>query len=211
MKKSIIPFSIMLAAILTLQSCSRSPASPQNIQNSPNLQLFPMAVGNSWTYTKSNYDASGNVTASMNATLTIPRDTTISGETWYFYAYHGTIYWTTRADGVWRWPFTPGEITTPSLYLKYPTVAGDTISDSNTVFTRTITTTLSLDSLTTTPLGNFHCVLYRQSDFRNDTLYSEEYMYYSPGIGWIATDEYRQDSLGRHKAFRQELISYSLK
>ncbi len=200
-----------LAVSIFVISCSKNPNSPLVSQTNQNHQLFPMAIGNSWTYKKSNLDLTGNVTSTINVTLNIPRDTTIASETWYFYAYHGTIFWTTRTDGIWRWAFVAGQPSFPTLFLKYPTSIGDTITDTSSIYSKYITVTISLDSLKATPSGTYHCILYRQSYFWNDTLQSEDYLYYSVGVGWVATDAYAVDSLGRHKTYRNELISCLIK
>lgn len=216
MLKRILFISIAGIIILIIQGCSKTATSPE--QDKPDVkkpQLFPMAVGNSWKYQAISYDTTGQDAITGPAVLDIPRDTVVSNETWYYSSAHGTIYWVTRSDGLWRWENPFNAANTPSLYLKYPTSVGDTIITRKTPYSKTVTTTVSLDSLVETDTGNFYCVTYRQSNYSGDTLKTEEYLYYALGVGWVADEVYNVVFNRNIKVVRihtrMKLMSYTIK
>jgi hypothetical protein len=196
--------------LLIIMGCSKNPASSSARPGPSGHDLFPMAIGNSWTYETTAYDSAGNVNGSSTATLTMPRDTVVASETWFFYAFHGTIFWRTRADGVWRMPVVQGVADSPVLYYKYPTIVGDTVTISDDGTTRQTMATLSLDSAAVTAAGAYRCVLYCQTAVSNNVLISQEYLYFAPGVGWTASDKYVIDLHGRRKISRIALTAYTV-
>ncbi len=122
-------------------------------------EIYPMAIGNTWTYEVVDFDTSGIEESRDTIWTTVVRDTVIEGETWYVTeslddedGIH-LSYCTSRSDGFWAdWP-------EEQLYYKYPANVGDRyMVDEDTVVVE------SLSESVTVPAGQFNCVRYNVRD-----------------------------------------------
>jgi hypothetical protein len=212
MKNSILRAFMAAFLCLALQNCSNN--SPTSGGGGGVIgKLFPLQIGNSWTYKTSYYDSLGHVIATVKVTDSIPRDTVVSGETWYFYADQGTLFWTNRSDGVWRWPVIIGQTNPPVLFYKYATYKGDMAADSTDPAMITVISTISADSaITTDSLGTFsRCCVYREDNFSGGVLVSTAYSCFAPDVGLILRESYHIIPPPTYKISRKELTRYLLK
>lgn len=197
--------------LLLINACSE-----EDIEEEVPLEIYPLKVGNSWTYQRfaSSKDDSAKVINDIS--INIVRDTLINGNYYYLYDYNGntsTEININKDDGFYinnidR--FHENDV----FQYKYPCKIGDTwerIEFDEHINQTTITLVKALNTKITVPYGNIECIEYER--FRvslvrtNDTLYFLEHFYLKPGLGLVKSihtykntfdgiyEEYRIDEL----------------
>ncbi|MBI5323749.1 MAG: hypothetical protein HZB41_00430 [Ignavibacteriae bacterium] len=173
-------FTIVL--IFLIYGCGDSGTDSNDSKN----EIWPLAVGNTWTYFVYSYHRYNKDTVKQYDTIThyVSGKKTIAGEDWYFVTSVGrrpNMIFTNRKDGLWGYEFkdsTNINVDSAKLGFKYPTYLNETHpNDSDGI------KTISLNSAVITPAGKFNCIKY---------IYikrpSEE-IYLCPGVGLIKTEQ----------------------
>lgn len=148
-------------------------------------EIIPLNVGNTWEYTITLYDSTGNVKNTSIEYRQIISDTLVEGERWYKANFLG-YYIANRSDGVWqrnlRFPYIgeSQELSDPFLRIPFPLELNESITIRSQTYTL-----LSNDIKVTVPAGTFTCYLYRLNLPPSVGGVSEYFLYYSPGVGLI--------------------------
>jgi hypothetical protein len=171
----------------------------------PVKEIWPLKVGNQWTFEDQVLDSAGNVVQLDTTIWLITKDTVIQGATWYIFTINGVPDpevqpGANRSDGVWAWDGSSG-----FLAWKYPTAVGDTWL----IWTDTATVE-SINETVAVPAGTFVCLKYKWVGDRDpDRAYQCHYL--SPGIGRVKTEEFFRTAGGFvFVRFRNELISFTV-
>ena len=171
----------------------------------PVKDIWPMKVGNQWTFEDQVLDSAGNVLQLDTTIWLIAKDTVIQGETWHIITINDVRDpeiqpGAKRSDGVWAWDGSSGY-----LVWKYPA----TVGDSWMIWTDTATVE-SINETAAVPAGTFVCVKYKWvGDRDQNRVYQCHYL--SPGIGRVKTEEFFRTAGGFvYVRFRNELISSNL-
>ena len=177
--KSKYLFFALLAFIIF--GCGDNNTNPDNSSK----EIYPLAVGNSWSYQVMSYHGANknDVIILDTVTVTIIDKININGEEWFYGSNNGkklNQILTIRKDGIWEINFqdsTKINSDFATMTLKYPTFINDRVSSKDGL------QTVSLNSEITTPLGIFSCIKYV------DVNEPSHAMFYSPGIGFIKSVE----------------------
>lgn len=166
-------FKLLLIGLFSIiaVSCSDSTSN-----NEPMKELFPLKIGNKWTYQITKNDS---ISTSYND---IQKDTVVNGETWYIVLRDGEPVFTSKnkSDGMWIM-FGNEKV----LFYKYPATLNDEYM-AGAVSVKVV----SLNKQITVPAGTFECIQYH-------TVYSdkEEYdEFFCPGTGTIKIIAYEINS-----------------
>ena len=133
-------------------SCRRDDSGVSSTEGD---EIVPLKIGNQWVYENISYDTLGQLITTVLDTVTIAKDTTMSGEQWFRLV--GSVGYsfdvTNRANGYNY--FFNGAI----LQYKYPVA----LNERYQTFVATPNDTMvvsSLNALTSTPLGTFTAYKY---------------------------------------------------
>jgi len=191
MKNILIVIFLMFSTI----SCKQEESNPVGSNTNSSKTMFPLAVGNVWTYTYTSYDSIGNITSQGYSIDTVLSDTTINSEKWYTFG-RGSFY-IAKEGGVWTMP--PEE-----LHFKYSANPGESYSASG----QTVTV-LSISKSVTVPAGTFQCIGYKFQFFPGSQSYAE--LYLGAGVGLVSNSFYSAKVSGEvYKLHSIELQSYTL-
>ena len=172
----------IISIVFLLNNCGESGTSTDNSSK----ELWPLSVGNTWTYFVYSYHRYNSDTVKPFDTITyyISGKKSINGEDWYYITSIGKstkVIFTNRSDGLWGYNFkdsTNINIDSAKLVFKYPTYLNETYpNDTNGI------KTISLNSEVNTPAGIFNCIKYitvKNSNFD---------IYFYPGVGQIKTEQ----------------------
>lgn len=204
----LLVFLLLILSIPLLFSCSNS-TSPENV--APD-EVIPLTMGNSWSYTYTNYDENGDETSSFPRESTIDKDTTISDLTCYAYSNHHSAWYTNLDDGYSSYSLNASsENEATMLMFKYPATKGDIYGDSEYRVE-----VISINEKITVTAGTFNVLHY--STTISDDSYMNDYeivsleSFISPGIGLVNRMFIAKDSNGEEFIINsEELDSYSLK
>lgn len=172
-------FSIVL--IFIINGCGDSGTNTNN----KNDVIWPLKVGNTWTYNVYSYHRYNEDTVKPYDTITyyISGKKTINGEDWFYLSAIGKSthnIMTNRDDGLWGLNFKDSnniDIDSAILLYKYPTYLNEYYpNDTNGL------KTISLNTLVTSSAGNFNCILLINIK-RNDKLFL------SPRFGLIKSEQ----------------------
>ncbi|HVP36985.1 MAG TPA: hypothetical protein VMT04_08330 [Terriglobales bacterium] len=200
---SVIYIVALLFLLIIVSGCK----SNSKLTNpGPVKQIWPLAVGNEWTFQETEVDSAGNVLSADTSVWAVSKDTMIGSERWYIITVNDTIDpeminpLTNRSDGLW------GGGPSGGLIFKYPATVNDTFMIGNQV-----TIVVSIHATVMVPAGTFVCYNYEWPEPpSSDRPYQFHYM--SPGIGFVKAEEYHKTPGGYiYLNFRSELISYVLK
>jgi len=200
-------FSITLVYILLILSCSENNTD----SNDPKKEIWPLAVGNKWTYTFFSYHSSNVDSIKNKGTFEyyIPYSKIVDGVEWFAFAELGdnpNIFFANKSDGLWvtehlhdTSDFNPQNT---GLAYKYPTYVGEYNPKDSSGFK-----TVSINDLLNTPAGSFNCIKYIQAKDETSS------MYLAPGIGLVKTQQITHiDTIAKDTSWvGQILISYELK
>ena len=143
--------------------------------------LIPLAVGNSWTYSRSDYDTLGKVTTTYTYPTRIEYDTIVGG-----------VHWFSLLDvdvSVWYRDSVAGVVMYPSnkLLYKYPASKQDSFPAAIGTYTMKV---ISIDTTINVTAGTFTCYAYLEANPPDS--YFIYYYYVSPGIGVVKSEAYRR-------------------
>lgn len=134
--------------------------------------IFPLKVGNKWTYSQKTLLKDGTVTDTGTFSWTIIGEALIEGEKWFWLSYSvgGGYFITSRQDGMYR--YLPN-LKIGGLMYKYPGIVGEQFLSAYEVSNRfdsfrLFTIQMSVDSLNEVvkvPSGNFNCIKYHTPSF----------------------------------------------
>lgn len=169
---------------------------------SQTTQIMPLRLGNSWSYLSEQFDINGHVISSEAITWSVQSDTIIDSETWYRTIVLQNIdpyttFFTNRSDGLWQKVSWEGD--SDSHLAKYPALAGEAFSQTGM---DSVTVEL-INKGVTVPAGSFICYKYH---INQSQVNADYYSYFSPGVGLIMTEDYRDSSI----FIRETLLSYRL-
>jgi hypothetical protein len=165
-----------------------------------NSSIWPLKIGNQWTYEWLESDSLGTVLGVDTIVLEVAKDTLIQSETWYIITEDGartdrSSPTTSRQNGIWIWE------TSAVFFAKYPAAVNDTfICGTDTV------TVESVNDTVITPAGTFICYRYRYHEISGDRPYQDRC--FAPGVGFIEGDEYYKTGSDLiYQKYRGRLIS----
>lgn len=191
-----------LPLALLILGCSNNNKS---LNPSQDKQIWPLKVGNEWTYEDRLLDSAGRTVHVDTSVFAVIKDTLIQGERWYVFTYNGVrdpegSLGTIRSDGLWT--NGPSE----GLVFKYPAAVNDTFmmgTDTSIVE--------SIHDTVTVPAGTFVCINYKWVG-GSEPNRTHQYHYMSPGVGFIKAEEYYKTAGGYvYPKIRTVLISYTLR
>ncbi len=200
-------FSIALFCLLLALSCSDNNTD----SNDSKKEIWPLAVGNKWTYASFSYYNSNTDSIRYNDTIVffVSSSRIIDGVEWFAFGILGeapNTYMTNKSDGVWdcdkledTLDFNPQNT---SLHFKYPTIVGEYNPKDSSIYK-----TISINDLIKTPAGSFNCVRYiRTTNVSNS-------IFLSPNIGLVKSERITNIDPNTNDTTwaGQILISYELK
>jgi len=185
-------------------------------QEKPNLDLVPLAVGNTWNYAR--FAISVNYRDTMSVVIVDEDQLEYDGRPYTAYTqfnyfnFNDNPYpwrWMVRTDKDGHYQFASIIVSSQSgidtlvindLVYKYPAEIGDStfvkrfkfaggVKNEIVVFDTVIYTLISKDEEIETPAGTFSCYVYKhyRPPFALDVLYGDYvYEYFVPGIGKVA-------------------------
>lgn len=160
-------------------------------------KIYPLALGNSWTFERKTYNDSGIVTKVETLIDSIERDTIIEDERWFFMS---PVWLTNRNDGVY---YFYGQ-RLPEVLYKYPAQVGDPLACINCAFNNLV---YSTDTTLSHDLGPMYCYEYMTVYGWGDTSYS----FVAPGIGPVKSMTYwRTNETANRLGSIKTLIKYNL-
>ena len=208
-KSKLIIFTLLVTSWIL--GCSETSSGP-----STSSVIMPLAVGKEWVTKTTYYDSTGKSFDSRIDTLTMVSTKIIDSTTYYLNQF-GQGY-TNKSDGLWlaywvsdRFPFVPYPVSI-GLPMVRDTISlqGPNISD----FIYAILTVESTNSPVTVAAGKFSCYKnhFRYYLLSDNSLYFEEFHYYSPNVGMIKKEQYVMDgTLAFFRIMSEELTSMVLK
>ncbi|TAL67227.1 MAG: hypothetical protein EPN82_14730 [Bacteroidetes bacterium] len=171
-------FSLLL--IFILNGCGDSSTDETNSKK----EIWPLAVGNSWTYYVYSYHRYNEDTVKPYDTITyyVSGKKTLNGEDWFYFSAVGRSIHNlmiNRNDGFWGINFKDSNninIDSAVLLYRYPTYLNETYpTDTNGL------KTISLNTLVTSSAGDFNCIFFIG-------IKSNEKLFLSPGFGLIKNE-----------------------
>lgn len=205
--------SISVFVLLAQLGCKSNPSTTSS--NTAIQDIFPLKVGNSWTYLQTYYDTGDTI----SGTLSVTGEETYHGFHAYFYSLSGPVYNIDYYSGpnVYSVAATD-KIHNPHISLHYPMNIGETFLLDSASWDPPYTETLKLiqnSELISTPAGVFNCVHFQlfsgnvlQSTTDSTAIRDD---YYAPGIGLVRFRDYNMYNGKRYIYSTVELISYVVK
>jgi hypothetical protein len=185
-----VQFILLPLIVFVLIGCSEDDSNPTTPAETK--VLMPLAVGNYWIYDSYNYANGMLQRRDLDTTIITATLTDDDGFLWFMHA--GWLPYRNSAYGL--------EMAYGGLRFKYPATLGDRIefptSDPYAI------EVINLDTLVTTPLGDFNCIRYSFGEL-NST--SRTFDCYCPGVGLVRKDYFRPDD---EPYSYSELIEYHL-
>jgi hypothetical protein len=169
-------------------------------------------MGNSWSYTYTDYDENGDETSSFTRESTIDKDTTISDITCYRYSDHYLAWYTNMDDGYSAYSLNASSKNEATMLMyKYPATKGDIYGDSEYSVE-----VISINEKITVSAGTFNVIHYSITLGSNSFMNSYEIVslesFIAPGIALVKRVFIVKDSNGEEFIINsEELESYSLK
>lgn len=179
--------SCIIILSFLIVSCGDKGTNPENT----NKEIYPLAVGNTWTYLVYSINSSDMILGEPFDTLsyTVTDRITINGQNWFFITPDGSkspaMIATNKADGFWAITYKKSDsiekyIESARMWYKYPTFINDKFPTSTIG-----KITLSLNAKRVTPAGTFNCIRYLG---QSQTVLKFNGIYLSPGIGMVEYD-----------------------
>ena len=158
-------------------------------QDNSSKEIYPLAVGNSWSYQVMSYNSTNKDSVKIFDTLTtyVYKKITINGEDWYSISPDGKsskVLLINRKDGLWGCIIEDSsKINIDSAFLgfKYPTFVNDSNIKNGKGYL-----TVNLNNEVSTILGKFNCIRYIDI---HDQILESNGTYISPGVG-VVKDEF---------------------
>lgn len=166
--------------------------------------MMPLTLGNSWTYDDTSYTYPGFIQYSGTFTVTLTGSTIMKGKKYELF--DDILTGPTRNDGEGTWRLSIDSSHSEYLLYKYPGFVGDTFNFDTVTFTSAnlqeltiygYTKIITTDTLITVPSGTFKCYGYESDNFtiKDGKLYSKDFYYASPNIGFIKGETYSLDRI----------------
>ncbi|MFH1051942.1 MAG: hypothetical protein V1779_13555 [bacterium] len=202
MKRSYYFLLVLFSVSIFTQSCEENSTEP-NINNDV---LIPLKVGNYWKALFYDYDFGGEPDT---VGIYVVKDSVWNNEKIYRISqspdsidYEAPFY-INRYDGCY---FLFDVKSNPILYFKFPVKEGETYMS--------IVGTMCVEKINveyTVPAGTFKCYKY-VTEYAMDDVINKTIIYFSPGIGQIATENYYKDNnRDMYLESKWELIEYKVK
>ena len=178
MKSKYLFFALLAFVIL---GCSDNNTN----QDNSSKEIYPLAVGNSWSYQVMSYNSTNKDSVKIFDTLTtyVYKKITINGEDWYSISPDGKsskVLLINRKDGLWGCIIEDSsKINIDSAFLgfKYPTFVNDSNIKNGKGYL-----TVNLNNEVSTILGKFNCIRYINI---HDQILENNGTYVAPGIGMV--------------------------
>jgi hypothetical protein len=176
--------------------------------SSDSSTIFPLATGNTWTYTESKYYSNGQSYATTTYTVSIV-DAKFAGTDLWFACTdtrgEDTTWITRRFDGIWVYPM--GTSYPQFMLLQYPADAGDSFASGPDGLTQV--TVQGTTYTRVVPAGSFSpCYGYKRVTIGRTDYFMQ---YFSPGIGSVEEMTYSQKTGGgEYMSVRSQLQSYHI-
>lgn len=199
-------FSAILIAILTtalIGGCSDDDVTDPVIPESKTL--MPLAVGNSWSYSKMTRLYTDGSIEIDKSTVEITGDTTHVEDIWYTTS---AGEYMNKVDGLYIHFYYILGTYGPVVY-RYPARAGDTYTNPALDGT-SLVTVISLSKAINVPAGQFNCVGYNSIINNADGFWSTN-RYFAPDVGNVLTESWDvRDENDTVLYIREELTRYEL-
>ncbi len=157
--------------------------------------IWPLAVGNSWTY---EYEEEDDL-----VTITIIDKVVIDGNTWYL-IYADELALRNDSEGVWGAEYWNGEIDDEGLIVKYPIDVGDTFNENYEDEVLMYYWTCTSKNATFGQYNN--CYEYEEIRLDEDDDDYYHYLYFKPDIGYLGNE----GIYGGTQQYRMILKSYNI-
>ena len=187
----------LLISSLILSSCSKE--SNPIIYQGKTDEIYPLAIGNKWEYSKSAYDINYNIISKDTFSTEIDMSYLKNGVEWF--GIKGSWYQISKqSDGIWSQYTQAPDEPTPGLLYKYPTFSGDSYPYWKVISTQEI---IKIG------LGYFRTIHYKY--LRNSETKEYDDYFLCPGIGMIKYNRVRKDSTGKfYIEIGEELLKYTV-
>lgn len=187
----------LLVFSLIIFACS-SETNPI-IHQGVNDELYPLAIGNKWEYSRSIFDINFDIIAKDTFSREIDMSYLKNEVEWFGIAF-SWLQISKQSDGIWvqhtQAPVEPF----PSLMYKYPTYSGDSYP-----YWKVITT----QKIIKISLGYFRTIQYRYLRNSETNEYDDHFL--CPGIGLIKYNRVKKDSSGKYYIeIEEELLKYTV-
>ncbi|HOP06596.1 MAG TPA: hypothetical protein PLF13_04815 [candidate division Zixibacteria bacterium] len=170
----------------------------------PDSVILPLVIGNQLVSQYTEYNSSGQVTATGTSTTGCVGDSLINDTLWFkvedSYDGYDTTLWVNRDDGAW----SIADTLSPPQYLalKYPAEVGD--SWSIDLITMHVS---AVDVSVTVPAGTFVCYYYTATVPLYGTMGR---IWAAPNIGIVKAEQYAINFLSTYLEVSYELESYTI-
>ena len=188
---------VVLVSTLIFSSCSKE--SNPIIYQGKNDEIYPLAVGNKWEYSKLAYDNNNIIIGIDSFSTEIDMSYIKNGVEWFGIAY-SWVQVSKQSDGIWMQHTQAPVEPVPSLMYKYPTYNGDAYPYWEVISTQKI---IKIG------LGYFRTIQYRFLKNSETNEYIDYFL--CPGIGLIKSKSVKKDSSGIfYTEIEEELIKYTV-
>ncbi|MCK9408129.1 MAG: hypothetical protein M0R68_03250 [Bacteroidetes bacterium] len=195
--------SILCLLSILLTGC-KDDINSNNLNAPHSNEIFPMAIGNKWAWNYSAYDSSGKSLSRWNTMMEIHKDTIVNGIRWFIsgervlFANLDTGFCLLDPSGI-------------KLILKYPAKVNDSFRYLNDEYLYIV----SIDTMISTALGNYHCYAYeaRIPPDENRIGGSRSILFVSPGIGEVKSVVFTSTATNakQYISLIAELVGVSIK
>ncbi len=192
---------VLFLVVLILVGCGNEGGTGSDTADG-DQEIIPLAVGNKWWLTFTEYDSTGSVLQSEKWTRSIIEDTIIDSHSWFLLQHEypdlGPVayeYLSNQDSGLCV-RYTNGD--GPYLWYPYPATAGDSVIPFGLEV-------VSIDTAISTPAGTRLCYCYGITmPQSSDTLW--EYAHVSPGWGFVADHSYLRRDAGTRYLWRSLVL-----
>lgn len=164
-----------------------------------NDEIYPLAIGNRWEYSRTAYDINSNIIWKDTFSTEIDMSYLKNGVEWFGIA-SSWVQVSKQLDGIWMQHTQAPVEPVPSLVYKYPTHSGDSYP---------YWIVISTQKIIKIGLGYFRTVQYRFLKNSETNEYIDYFL--CPGVGLIKSKSHRKDSSGiYYTEIEEELINYTV-
>jgi len=205
MKIIILFGAIFCMLVLFIVGCSGD--GDDVVNDVPGTDIYPLAVGNSWTYMQYYYNADGGITDSTEGTITVVGTDEINNESVFLVEdLHGDTLSMGGGDaGLWVYP----ESGYSQLYIPYPASVDDSVIftfDNGTTWSSCVL--VSINETVYLNMGTYVCWKYKETPYSDPA--HVYYHYFYQDIGLVQQDDWRMDVNPAYMERRMKLTGYTL-
>ena len=211
MKSCVLFVSFILLNVVLLTNCQTEVGPTANLK-----EIWPLKVGNFWIWSNTDYDSLGLAVDIYLDTILVKNEYVADGLKYYgIRGADTTVRWAdacyqNRKDGLYSlnfWQIIDGSKVRDSIgysfYLKFPGSAGDNYISKIGAYPDTIKIEKT-DTIFNLNIGSFTCYKYIRINSKYNT--EKDISYYSPGIGKIASEYYKQMQNGNNYLQNKSLL-----